>query len=229
MAKYIAILAAFLTVLVGCVAPVDESAWTNQAQEGVKKMALVPVGPAPGGPFATILCPDDGNTATAEDIRRSTSALLANDVYTTDRLPQSIESGAQNGSGGWSISNPNTWNVANAWQTVPAATNNVDVLSKAVAHAENDWFIVTAQFEAFTLGTVGTDDGLARLTEDGAEFGQRVRISTFPLPISITAMVQAAAAGTKTFTIRINADAAVHMTGPARIDVVNIGKMVSTP
>lgn len=78
MAKYASILAAFLTVLVGRVAPVDESAWTNQAQEGVKKMALVPVGPAPGGPFATILCPDDGNPATAEDIRRPVAALLRN-------------------------------------------------------------------------------------------------------------------------------------------------------
>lgn len=68
-------------VFLGCVAPVevDESAETNSAVMEGKNMGLVPVGPAPGGPFSTILCPDDGNPATAEDIRRAVSSLLRND------------------------------------------------------------------------------------------------------------------------------------------------------
>ena len=195
-------------------------------------MTMSPVKAADYGgalPVPDIMCPDAGEKVKAEDIRAPVAALLAADEYTMDRITQKIEAAAQNGSGGWSISNPNTWTPGNAWQTVPASTNNVDVLSKTVDTAENDWFQVTAQFEAITLGTMGVNDGLARLTEDGADFGQPVRVSTVPLPISITAFVQAGSAGTKTFTLRINANAAVYMTGPARLDIVNLGKTKDTP
>lgn len=223
----------FVMSLAGCEqwAPSDFES-TAQALHEEEKMTMSPVTAADYGgslPLASISCPDAGEKVKAADIRGPVAALLAADEYTLDRITQKIDAAVQNGSGGWSVSNPNTWTPGNAWQTVPALTNNVDVLSKTVDTAENDWFQVTAQFEAMTLGTIAVDDGLARLTEDGAEFGQRVRVSPIPLPISITAFVQAGAAGTKTFTLRINANAAVYMTGPARLDVVNLGKTKDTP
>lgn len=85
MAKNIGFWAAFAMVFLGCVAPaeVDNGAPTNAGQTEENTMGFVAVGPAPGGPFATVQCPDDGNPATAEDIRRSTAALLRNDQLMT--------------------------------------------------------------------------------------------------------------------------------------------------
>jgi hypothetical protein len=44
-------------------------------------MALVPVGPAVGGPFVSINCPSNNDPAAAEDIRRLCAALLRNDEF----------------------------------------------------------------------------------------------------------------------------------------------------
>jgi hypothetical protein len=68
-------------VLIGCIAP--ETEITNEAQlvlEEDNMPPLVPVGPAVGGPFASIDCPVDGATIVALDIRRPVAALLRNDV-----------------------------------------------------------------------------------------------------------------------------------------------------
>lgn len=82
MVKYILCLATIVMVFLGCTVPVevDNNAWTNQAQVEDTELALIPVGAALGGPFATVLCPDDKNPATAEDIRRVVAALLRNDT-----------------------------------------------------------------------------------------------------------------------------------------------------
>lgn len=64
-------------------------------------MSLSPVGPAPGAPFDTIDCPDDFSQAKAEDIRRSTAALLGNDELVLDHA--AFDSVVRPGG------NPGTW------------------------------------------------------------------------------------------------------------------------
>lgn len=69
-------------VFFGCVGvptdDVNEARFTLSGEEDVMP-PLVPVGPAPGGPFTTIDCPVDGATVAAADIRRLAAAGLRND------------------------------------------------------------------------------------------------------------------------------------------------------
>lgn len=69
-------------LLFGCVALPDDNIENAQLGLGAESEImppLIPVGPAVGGPFATIDCPVDGATIVALDIRRPVAALLRND------------------------------------------------------------------------------------------------------------------------------------------------------
>ena len=80
MKRIHAFYAVLLMVGLGCYEP-DVDKTNNAAQSAIAgdTMPLSPVGPAVGGPFTSIDCPDDFSQATAEDFRRPVAALLAND------------------------------------------------------------------------------------------------------------------------------------------------------
>lgn len=76
--------AALSIILYGCMAPYDDIGQLRFVPDGETDiMALVPVGPAVGGPFASVDCPVDGSPILALDIRRPTAALLRNDEWVT--------------------------------------------------------------------------------------------------------------------------------------------------